>query len=151
MIVTEQIIEQGMSINGGWNFAQIRALGYDPSKKWKRVVIGKDIPDERVKLFLELKGVRSKKNLCFEPVFESISFKDQYVHPNWQKFRLAVFKRDKYQCVNCGERNKTLHAHHLKYVHGKFIWDVPTWYVVTLCEDCHSKEHGRDLRIKTKN
>lgn len=41
-----------------------------------------------------------------------------------------------------------LHVHHLKYLRGKMIWEVPLFYLVTLCEDCHSKEHGRDLKAK---
>ncbi len=62
--------------------------------------------------------------------------------------RLLVFQRDKYTCVDCKSQEKTLHAHHLKYGKDKYIWDVPIWYLVTLCEDCHSREHGRDLTLK---
>lgn len=150
--MTKEILEQGKSINGGWNLRQVEALGFSGWEfRWKKKSIGKDLPEDSINRFLELKDAhtngKSKKELRFEPINGDIKYADQYKHPNWQKMRLVVLKRDSFACKNCGSKDKTLHAHHLKY-RGKFIWDVPHWYIVTLCEDCHSEEHNKDLRIK---
>lgn len=155
MIITPQIMEAGKSVNGGWNLEQVKCLGYKGWEyKWKRKAIGKDVPEEDVKRFLMLKDAhtngisKNSKGIKFEPVNDDIKYSEQYKHPNWQKMRLVVLKRDSFACKNCGTKSITLHAHHLKYIKGKHIWEVPHWYIVTLCEDCHSEEHGRDLRIK---
>lgn len=44
-------------------------------------------------------------------------------------------ERDRWQCVECEEKNETLHVHHLFY--GQEPWIVPDWALVTLCEGCH--------------
>ncbi len=155
MLITDKIIDQGMSINGGWNLKQMNALGMKEwVHGWRKRVVGLDWPDERIQLFLSLKdahvkhGKKIKNELIFEPIVTTLNFPDQYKHPNWQKFRLEVLRKDNFKCVGCHNTSKTLHVHHLKYIKGKYIWEVPIWYTVTLCEDCHSKEHNRDLRIK---
>jgi len=163
MILTREIFKQGLSSNNGLNNQQVQALGITEMRKgWAKTIIGKDIPAENIKLFLELKDAHFKRKIMnggtlkrkiaakmnlisFAPVFEKIPYAEQYLHPNWQKLRLYIFERDKYTCVNCRSIDKQLHAHHMKYLRDKFIWEVPTWYLVTLCEDCHSKEHGKDL------
>lgn len=168
MILTKELFEQGKSSNGGWNKLQLNKLGVpDFVKGWARTIIGKDFSPEAIKEFLDLKDYHFKyktatdntgsamakiaiknKLISFQPVIGKLPYKEQYLHPNWQKLRLVIFKRDGYACINCGSKDKTLHAHHMKYLPDKFIWEVPAWYLVTLCEDCHSKEHGRDLTIK---
>lgn len=157
MILTKEIFELGKSSNNGYNTQQLRVLGLVGfESRWKRKVIGKDFPEDVINRFLELKDAhfknqkaikdRNKKDFIDCP--SDLSRKDQYLHPNWQRMRLKVLKRDGFRCVNCRSLNKTLHAHHLKYNKGGFIWEVPHWYIVTLCEDCHSLEHNRDLRSK---
>jgi len=166
MILTKEIFELGKSSNNGWNLTQIRLFGVDKLYKgWQMDLTGKDFPESIIKEFIELKDLHFKKRIekgglvkmkvaikmntvTFTPVFKPLTFKEQYLHPNWQKMRLHIFKRDNYKCIDCGSIDKTLHAHHLKYAKDKFIWECPIWYLVTLCEDCHSKEHGRDLTIK---
>ena len=166
MIFTKELFLKGKSSNGGYNREQIAALGItEMSKGWAKEIIGKELPESAIKQFLELKDLHFKKKyadgkklkkkvaakmglLDFVPVFERLDFKQQYTHPNWQKMRMFVLNRDKYTCINCKSEQKTLHAHHLKYMPNKYVWEVPHWYIVTLCEDCHSMEHGRDLRIK---
>lgn len=58
MIVTNELIIQGMSGNGGWNRAQLELLGipWPPVQGWKRRAIGTVIPDADADLFLALKG-----------------------------------------------------------------------------------------------
>lgn len=57
-----------------------------------------------------------------------------------RKWKLEVFKRDSYICVECGSKNK-LHAHHI------LNWaEYPQYRVkidngVTLCNECHADKH----------
>jgi len=164
MIFTKELLEKGKSSNGGWNKEQVNLLGEDMKiKGWAYRMVGKEVPDSIVAEFLRLKDFHFKRKhekglpvkkkflvanhiLNFAPVTSRLTHQSQYLHPNWQMMRLHVFQRDNYTCVDCGSIDKTLHAHHLKYIRDKYVWEVPHWYIVTLCEDCHSKEHGRDLR-----
>ena len=73
--------------------------------------------------------------------------------PEYSKWRLAVFERDKYTCKECGRSGVILEAHHIKpfskilkennvssYIQGidcKELWDVNNG--ITYCIPCHSK------------
>lgn len=59
--------------------------------------------------------------------------------PRWQKKRLEVFKRDKFTCQICMDKESTLAVHHKKYVSGKEPWDYKNEFLITLCEKCHEK------------
>ena len=63
----------------------------------------------------------------------------------WKK---AVKARD-VSCVKCGEENH-LHAHHIKEFssHPELATDIENG--ITLCEICHSKEHGRWIGPKSR-
>lgn len=60
----------------------------------------------------------------------------------YREWRTAVFERDHFACTRCGDnKGGNLHAHHIK----KFA-DFPELRYkvsngVTLCFDCHAKEH----------
>lgn len=69
-----------------------------------------------------------------------MNYKDQYIHPKWQKKRLEILERDGFSCMCCGEENKQLHVHHKYYIAGKNIWDYPNDSLITLCCDCHKIE-----------
>lgn len=64
----------------------------------------------------------------------------------YEIWRKSVFERDNYTCQKCGYRGKNLHAHH------KIEWskdeskrfDISNG--LTLCGDCHKKEHGKYIR-----
>lgn len=64
--------------------------------------------------------------------------------PERRAWRQAVFARDGFRCVRCGDRGR-LHAHHIKH------WaDFPAHRFdvsngETLCVACHGKEHNRDF------
>jgi 5-methylcytosine-specific restriction protein A len=164
MIITKEIMQAGKSSNNGWNLKQLAALG-EPNQSggWYRRLIGKEVSQEQIDRFLELKDyhLRNRMNKgeliksnyvnlkkpTFEYTNKVIEYKDQYLHPNWQKMRLYVLNRDRFCCQECGIKDQTLHVHHLKYLKNNYIWAVPTWYLITLCDACHSKEHGRDLRV----
>lgn len=63
---------------------------------------------------------------------------------NWDEIRTRVYRRDDYQCQNCGVEggagaNAELHAHHIvpKASGGSHNEDN----LVTLCKDCHNAIH----------
>jgi len=59
--------------------------------------------------------------------------------PEYAAWRLAVFERDGYQCVKCGQRGWSLHADHIKpfAYHPELRLDVSNGR--TLCVECHKK------------
>ncbi len=63
--------------------------------------------------------------------------------PRWQKKRLEILERDDWTCQWCGSKEKTLHVHHLCYVHGRDPWESPIHELLTVCEDCHASEKNR--------
>jgi len=163
VILTLELLNRGKSLRGGWSNLQFETLGVKEFKKgWRRKLLGSDIPEETIKKFIDLKDAHFKpgrkiellkKKLKFKyPQFEPCSLpfgsKQQYTHPNWQRMRLLILDRDNFTCINCESKHDLLHVHHLKYPKEGYIWHVPHWYLVSLCEKCHSKEHKRDLTIK---
>ena len=72
-----------------------------------------------------------------------MKYSEKLKDPRWQKKRLEIFERDKWTCQICGDIDKTLHVHHIKYIYGKNPWDVPDYYLLTLCEECHEEEPSR--------
>lgn len=72
----------------------------------------------------------------------SLSIRNQKEVRLWRE---AVYKRDKWTCVDCGQRGGILHAHHIKSFakYPDLRTDIDNG--VTLCVDCHSKRHGRKI------
>lgn len=70
------------------------------------------------------------------------SYSEKLLDPRWQQLRLRVFERDNWKCVNCGDSEKTLHAHHPVYhPRSEGPWDYEDEAIITLCKDCHENEH----------
>ncbi|MEE9374531.1 MAG: hypothetical protein V3V00_15860 [Saprospiraceae bacterium] len=66
---------------------------------------------------------------------------EQYKDPKWQKKRLEILERDGWKCKNCLSKEKTLHVHHISYDYNKKVWDYHNCRLVSLCDDCHKREH----------
>lgn len=60
--------------------------------------------------------------------------------PRWQKKRLEIFERDKWECQCCFKGDRTLHVHHKEYNYGILPWEYDAELLITLCEFCHSVE-----------
>jgi len=61
---------------------------------------------------------------------------------DWEIRRYQIFKRDNMKCQGCG----TLHdivVHHIKYIKGLLPWEYKDDDLLTLCEYCHAKVHGK--------
>lgn len=59
--------------------------------------------------------------------------------PRWQKKRLEILARDGWECKWCGDKESTLHVHHLWYTKND-PWDAEDVSLITLCESCHETE-----------
>ena len=62
-----------------------------------------------------------------------------YLDPRWQRVRLRIMERDKFECQACLRADKTLHVHHKVYEKKKKIWDASDSDLGTLCEECHAR------------
>ena len=75
--VTLALLEQGMSLNGSWNRAQLQALGVKTiwhNKGWKSRLIGSKVTKEQVNEFLRLKNrhlAHKSRDLAGQKTFES--------------------------------------------------------------------------------
>lgn len=76
-----------------------------------------------------------------------VSYKEQIKSPNWQKRRLDILNRDSFTCQICGDTETTLHVHHTIYIPGRNIWEYEDDQLITICENCHEKEHGELAEI----
>jgi len=65
------------------------------------------------------------------------SYAEKLKDPRWQKKRLEILERDEWKCMSCGDKENTLHVHHIFYFPGKEPWDVHNGFLITLCEKCH--------------
>ena len=69
----------------------------------------------------------------------------------YEKWRMAVYRRDHWTCQMCGKKTKQLVAHHIKPFkdYPELRYDVSNG--ITLCRNCHKKVHGyigKDTRFK---
>lgn len=71
-----------------------------------------------------------------------VSYSEKLKDPRWQRKRLEILERDNWACQVCGNTEKTLHVHHTHYIKQIDPWDHPEHLLITLCEKCHSDEHG---------
>lgn len=65
----------------------------------------------------------------------NIPYSEKLKDPRWQKKRLEIFSRDKWQCRFCGDNQTTLNVHHFTY-NGE-PWEADNSSLITTCEDCH--------------
>lgn len=71
--------------------------------------------------------------------------------PKYVRWRYSVFLRDRFTCQGCGDaRGGNLNAHHIR----GFAEDVEARFDlangITLCWDCHDKEHAATHRPKRR-
>jgi hypothetical protein len=104
---------------------------YVKPKKYKR----KNIPQITLADFMEEKPKAEVVKKTAKEIYLAF-LKTKY----WKKVRAMVFNRDKKTCQKCGSKKK-IQAHHLTYENHKnelnHLEDL-----ITLCEDCHKKEHN---------
>lgn len=69
-----------------------------------------------------------------------MTYAEKLKDPRWQKKRLEILNRDEFCCQSCYDSESTLHVHHRTYFRDKEPWEIPSEYLVTLCESCHGAE-----------
>lgn len=72
----------------------------------------------------------------------TLTYKEQLLHPNWQRKRQDILTRDNYSCTYCGDKETTLHVHHKRYIKGRMVWDYENDDLDTLCAVCHKQQHS---------
>ena len=72
-----------------------------------------------------------------------MKYKDQLKTSAWLRRKFDILQRDNYVCSNCLKDNfeSQLEVHHLCYIKGKKVWQYQDYMLVTLCRECHQKEH----------
>jgi len=72
-----------------------------------------------------------------------MKYKDQLKTSAWLKKRSEIMTRDNFVCVVCLSDNyeNQLEVHHIGYLNNRKAWDYPDYLLVTLCRNCHQKEH----------
>lgn len=76
-----------------------------------------------------------------------------YRSKRWEKTRILILKRDKYLCQICGE--PAIEVHHKKHLTPGNINNEYIVYgeknLISLCRDCHIRQHDRVLPQKRKD
>jgi 5-methylcytosine-specific restriction endonuclease McrA len=70
-----------------------------------------------------------------------MKYSEKLKDPRWQKKRLEVLNRDEFTCQMCGDKETTLHVHHIVYRKNAEPWESDEMELVTICADCHEVEH----------
>lgn len=162
MKITEQFLNDGKSICGGWNSKQLRLLGVKiPFRKgWKKRLIGKDITKETWDKFLDLKGkskaqqtnsykkTRYEKRLCSAD--RVLKKQQNYINSNdfllsyeWRRVRMIALKQYGNRCQCCGASPKDgirLNVDHIKprLLYPELALSVDNLQI--LCNECN---HGK--------
>jgi hypothetical protein len=145
-------MQQAKTKNGGYKSKQMKMFGKNgTTESWKYNLTRFAHPREKIEAFIALgemdneQVVASQSEAIKSPEFVvpniPIPWKDQYLHPNWQKVRLVILSRDKFRCRTCGDKNSQLHVHHSTYENCQYIWDVDFNTLITLCDACHTGIH----------
>ena len=64
-----------------------------------------------------------------------MTYAEKLKDPRWQKKRLEILNRDKWECQLCGDKETTLQVHHKSY--SGEPWNSDNKNLTTLCEHCH--------------
>lgn len=119
---------------------KIGRLDYDTVKKKVLEQIDREFEDYReiyekangLAFFYRFRVVDEDNNLIHVDVRRTFKYK------NWRE---EVFRRDNYTCQKCGKTGK-LNAHHIQSYSEYPEEGLKVDNGITLCLDCHSKEHG---------
>ena len=79
-----------------------------------------------------------------------MEYKLQLKTEEWKIKRFSILKRDNFKCKKCGEKNN-LHVHHKFYEKGLKAWEYENEVLITLCFECHAKEHEKKPIAKFYN
>lgn len=106
-------------------------------KKWKYKDIEKYYAKQKIKF-----GTDYHREYRREYLKREIPSEKNMARLATRKLRLAIFKRDNFQCIICNSK-KELQVHHKRY--SEFTIDD----IVTVCKECHWNIHGKKRRLLT--
>ena len=75
--------------------------------------------------------------------------KQFYNSKEWRGIRASILKRDNYICQHCGM--PALEIHHIVKLTPSNIYSIDSnkaSNLISLCKDCHFREHEKDRGIK---
>lgn len=78
-----------------------------------------------------------------------INYKEQLKDPRWAKRSREIMERDNFTCQLCGKKHTRLNVHHIRYIKELDYWDYPDELLMTVCEKCHAKIHGKQINTKS--
>lgn len=80
----------------------------------------------------------------------SKSYSELLKDPRWQRKRLEIMEREKFQCQWCGDTKATLNIHHGYYKKGLKPWEYQDDTLYCLCERCHkvTSKNMDDIRLR---
>lgn len=72
-----------------------------------------------------------------------MNYEDQLKTSAWMQRKYDILKRDNFVCSECLCDNfeRPLEVHHVTYIANRKAWEYQDYLLVTLCRDCHQKEH----------
>lgn len=81
-----------------------------------------------------------------------MKYKDQLKTSAWLRKKYEIFSRDNFVCSICLKDNyeSQLECHHIAYIPNKKAWEYQDYLLVTLCRECHQKEHDTNSTINPK-
>jgi hypothetical protein len=86
--------------------------------------------------------LHSQPEFTGEQTMAKLTYKEQLLHPKWQRKRLETLNAAGWTCECCAATEITLHVHHKKYVRGRMAWEYERSELSVLCEGCHEQEHA---------
>lgn len=114
----------------GMKFFNRKPITEKTRRKQSKAQKGKKLPPERTgKNHHWWRGGKTKQTIKDRASIE------------YREWRISVFIRDGRKCVRCGSREK-IHAHHVKPFADRQDLRFDVSNGITLCSECHGKEHG---------
>lgn len=141
-----------------------RGKKYGEMTKTQRKKISNALKGKIPKFIPNNKG-RKHSKVWIENWKKSRTFAKGSAHHNWKggvtsenhrirtsasytQWRIAVFERDRYTCVWCGQKGGKIEADHIKpfSLYPEFRFDISNGR--TLCKSCHRKTDTHSFKIK---
>lgn len=81
-----------------------------------------------------------------------MEYKEQLKTSAWLRKKFEIMERDNFVCVECLSDNydNQLEVHHIAYYSNRMAWEYPDYFLVTLCRNCHQKEHDENNIYKAE-
>jgi len=76
-----------------------------------------------------------------------MSYADKLRDPRWQKKRLLILQRDRFECRDCRNSHRELQVHHCFYSKCE-PWEIADEMLLTLCVDCHETRQAMQNEAK---